>query len=196
LALDLTVPTIEEAVPDALVAWMVARLGSLTTMLARDGLTPVPAPVSGQIYRNDGLVIPAYKYWFAVRNGRPGSGIHLTPGLTMQGESDGHGYCNHVQLTISCYVNQKAQFSTNPATHENARELLLDRMSGWVRWVCFNNFTGLLIPLGSREYSVSPNTDTLKGGSVMEVKRGEVGKGPEADIWTPAVQMTYEGDIQ
>lgn len=197
MAFDPTLPTIEEAVPDALVAWMVARLATLNSMIARVDLPlSVAACTSAQIFRSDGMVIPKFDYWIAVRNGAKDSGLHVAPTFELFGESDGHGYDTHVNVMISAYVHPKALFDPDPAVHETVRERLLDRLSGFIRVVCFNNATGLLIQLGSREYAASPNFDEIKGGAVSEIYRGETGKGPDGTIYCPVAQTIYEGDIQ
>jgi len=69
------------------------------------------------------------------------------------------------------------------------------RLSGSLRVVCFNNAGAIVIPMASQEYNSGSVFDSLKAVMVNRIFRGEVPKGPEGTLWTPAVQCSLLGIV-
>jgi hypothetical protein len=198
---DPLLPSLSESALDAILGRMTANLAALNTALLQAPLS-VGVATAAQFFIGDPIAMPDnVDFWVTVRPGDD-AGAEITTEVIYAADGGNGGYRNSYQATISIYCHPDAVFDPSPFVNESLRTRLLSRVEDWVRIGVFNtrsNATGqdgVLIPLGSREYAVSPSFDKLIYSMVSDFKRGLAEKNPGGTAIVDCARCIFSAYLQ
>ena len=173
MSYDPTLPGLGEATRIWLVSTIQSSLTSLNTALQRDGLLPVNI-TSSMVMRGDPRILPDVSVapLIICVSGGGNYGADMEIGQIYVPLE----YRHQIYSAISVYLHPQALPTPAGNDLESGREILLDRVSDWLRGGVFNTLANVSPTLASQEYTTG-TYDRLAQSHISDIEQGETQKG-------------------
>lgn len=194
-----TLPGVREATVDALMTLATGAISDLNAALTRDAQTPLPTPIAASMFHlgePDALpsvsTQPVIVYYVG---GGKQDGTDLESTLEFIDPAPTRGIKNVVHTSVTVGIHPELYTATGDDAFAQAakRERLLFRLEDWLRTDVYNKGANLAVALGSREYSVAPNYDTLIYSWCRRVRVGWLQKSFAGSRYMLCAEFAHEG---
>ena len=173
MSYDPTLPGLGEATRIWLVNTIQNSLTTLNTALSRDDLLTVPI-TSSMVMRGDPKIFPEVDKApiLICVSGGGNFGADMEIGQVYVPLE----YRHQIYSAISVYLHPQALPVSSGNDLESGREILLDRVSDWLRGGVFNTVANVSPTLASQEYQTG-TYDHLAQSHISDIEQGETTKG-------------------
>lgn len=177
-----SLPGIDEACLDAILAAMVAKITDLNNVLSGASPAITLGETIDSTYFNIGdpeTLPPSKSFWVSVTGGGKQDGRDTT--IAVKQALAGYNITKYHNIYF--YLSPQAFPGTDAFAQATLRERFRARFMDWLLWDVFNTGANYELTLSSRLFSTAPAYDTLDECKITDVTKGFVAKSFGGTQW-------------